>query len=92
MSSLPSTTYAVRYRASTSRTRSSPISSSWANRWSRTAVRTVLPRLTRPLVGATVPATSPRRVDFPAPLAPRIAVRSPGAIRHVTSCRTSPPP
>ena len=48
---------------------------------------TVLPRLTRPSVGSRVPQISPSSVDLPAPFAPKMPVRSPGAIRQVTSSR-----
>ena len=85
--SLPSIVKVALVRASTSRTRSPPICASWENCWSRKPSRTVLPRLTRPALGSTSPEISPRSVDLPAPLAPRMPVRSPGAIRHVTSRR-----
>ena len=49
----------------------------------------VLPRLILPAVGWRLPATRMSSVDFPAPLMPRMPVRSPGAIRHVTSFSTS---
>src|ERR1700756_3754822 len=38
-----------------------------------------------------VPAIRPSSVDFPAPLAPTMPVRSPGAIRHSTSRSTGRP-
>ena len=40
---------------------------------------------------ADVPETRPSSVDLPAPLTPRMPVRSPGAIRHSTGCSTSRP-
>ena len=51
-----------------------------------------LAALHRPVVGCTVPATRPSSVDLPAPLTPRMPVRSPGAMRHSSraarsSCR-----
>ena len=58
----------------------------------RVATFTVLPRFTRPDVGTTSPETSPSSVDLPAPLTPRMPVRSPGAMRHSTSCSTSVSP
>ncbi|SIM50464.1 Uncharacterised protein [Mycobacteroides abscessus subsp. abscessus] len=72
----------------TSETRSSATSSSSSSCWVRVAMRTVVPRLTLPSVGCTAPVTRPRSVDLPAPLTPRIPVRSPGAIRQVTSRST----
>ncbi len=51
-------------------------------------MRTVEPVLTRPAVGWRSPATRDSSVDFPDPLAPRMPVRSPGAMRHSTSSRT----
>ena len=59
--------------------------------WSSIASCTVLPRLTRPLSGVTVPAIRPSSVDLPAPFAPRMPVRSPGPMRHSTSRSTGRP-
>lgn len=39
----------------------------------------MVPRLTRPDVGSTVPAIRPSSVDLPLPFAPMMLVRSPGA-------------
>ena len=48
--------------------------------------------MTRPLVGCSVPETNPSRVDLPAPFTPRMPVRSPGAMRQVTSRSTDRSP
>ena len=73
----------------TTRTGSSRCSSSSSRRWVSVATFTVLPRLTRPASASTSPETSPSSVDLPAPFTPRMPVRSPGAMRHSTSWRTS---
>ena len=82
------TLYAVRCSAMTALTRWSAHSASSASSWLRVAIFTVLPRFTRPVVGCTAPVTSPSRVDLPAPFTPRMPVRSPGAMRHSSSCST----
>ncbi len=90
--SFPPMTQVRRYCPRRSATVQSPLSPKFSSCWSMRPMRTDLPRLTVPARGRRLPSTVSSSVVFPAPLAPRMPMRSPGPMSQSRPLTTGAEP